>query len=419
MNAFPTPVRRERPMSFRAVENQMQYIRQNIDELEKAGAPARLCDAFRDLVWETLAERSTAARQIAARDAGLDELIRTATDAVVFVDVKGSIQRVNPAGERMFGYAEDELVGNNVSMLMPEPHASEHDRYLQRYLETGEGRIIGRVRALTARRRDGREFPIELSVTELSLDPHIRFAAFIRDVSEQRDLQRRLLENERLAAVGTAASMFAHEVANPLNNVYLHVQMLQRLLRRSGIDDDVDRRLGAVVTEVQRLNDLLDEFRTFYRRDQLELDDIDVERLLENTIEFQVRAPLGASIQVLRHYHAGLPPIRGNADKLKQVFINLFKNAVEAMPSGGTLTVRTTRHAGSVSIEIEDTGVGIPARVDVFEPFRTTKAKGTGLGLPIVRQIVTAHGGTISYASDPGVGTTFTVVLPIDGPEAS
>lgn len=168
----------------------------------------------------------------------------------------------------------------------------------------------------------------------------------------------------------------------------------------------------ALSGQITRLANLLQESRSLSHRQDPKLQPLDVRTLVEDVLAAE--APIHAERRVVVEHHIApdLPVIYGDRDKLKQVLLNLFKNAVEAMPGGGTLTVRAGNSGNHVCLEISDTGVGIPYGVNILEPFVTTKAEGTGLGLPIVRQIVSAHGGTLDYTSSPGQGTTFIVALP-------
>lgn len=216
--------------------------------------------------------------------------------------------------------------------------------------------------------------------------------------------ERRRSQRDQFAAMSSAAAILAEDVSSPVNSIYLHVQMLQRCLAGARIDPGVQRRLESICDDIQRLNELLDHYRTLHHRARLAVSAVDLERLLDRIIESQVRIyPSGIRIQ--RQRSRCLPTIRANDRELEQVFVTLLDNAVEAMPSGGTLRVRTGQLADSVSIEVSDSGVDVGGRLDRF-----------GVGLPLVRQIVCAHGGTIGYASEPETGTTFTVVLPVDGP---
>jgi PAS domain S-box-containing protein len=323
----------------------------------------------------------------------------------------------NPAAERMFGYLKQEVEGRNVAMLMAEPYATEHSRYVQSYERTKEARAVGRIRSVAGKRKNGEVFPIELSVADVDIDERVPYGAFIRDISEKVRLEARLLERERLASIGTMASMLAHEIGNPLNNMYLHAQILERRLKqhRDVCGEQVFRPLESLLGEIRRLMQLLEEFRSVSRRQTLSCHPTDVSDFVHGVLSVVAPDALQRNVTVDSAVGQDVVGVM-DAEKIKQVVLNLCKNAIEAMPSGGTLRVASRLENGEVVIEIADTGVGIPQTLDVFEAFTTTKPEGTGLGLAISRQLVKAHGGSIQFASEVGRGTVFTVRLPADGP---
>jgi two-component system sensor kinase FixL len=336
-------------------------------------------------------------------------------DAVIAIDAERRVDLFNPGAERLFGYSFEEIAGQKVNVLMDQPYAREHDEYVDRYERTEEARAIGRIRIVSGRRKNGETFPMELSVARVDLKDGVRYVALIRDVSERVQLEAGLLHAERLATLGAAAATLAHEIGNPLNGISLNLTLLGRRLKSSGVTEDeaVSSLLSTVNTDIERLSHLLAEVRGYSRHLRLELRHTRVAHLVEDVLRLQV---LGGHIQVERSFQAKLPEILADADKLKQVFLNLFKNAVEAMPEGGVLTIRGEPREREVVVQVIDTGSGIAQGVDPFQPFKTTKPNGTGLGLSIVREIVSAHGGTLTYASQAGRGTTFNLTLPIDGP---
>lgn len=341
------------------------------------------------------------------------QLVQATQDAVVTIDADHRIMLFNAAAEAMFGYTADEVQGKDVKILMPDPYHSEHGRYVERYERTGEAHAIGRIRTVTARRRNGEEFPIELSVTHVA-DGEARYGAFIRDITEKVRLQRELVQREKLAAIGTTAAKFAHEVSNPLNGMFTQVQLMKRRLERS---EDADPRMlrgvEHIYADLERLNNLLDEFRSLSRRQDYRFEAVTVRELCEDVAAIRegLHGPQGITLKM--DIPEDLPPVRADAAKLKQVLHNLCKNAEEAMPNGGALCVSAGLDGTQVVLSVADTGEGIAEGVDVFAPFATTKQTGTGLGLPIVREIITAHGGTVTFESSVGEGTRFDVALPI------
>lgn len=342
-------------------------------------------------------------------------LMATTQDAVIALDRQSLIQLFNPAAQRIFGYTQEETQGQRVQMLMPEPYAGEHDGYVARYERTGEPRAIGRVREVSARRKNGEVFPMELSVTEVSTDDDLRYVAFIRDVSERVRLQERLLDRERVAAIGTTAAKLVHEIGNPLNGMSVTMQLLERRLAKLTEDATLQVSVRALRDQTNRLASLLAEFRSLSHRQSFTFRPTSLPEVIREVIstEFGLYTERGVAVEQV--FSVDLPVVFVDQDKLKQVVLNLCKNAFEAMPNGGTLTIRVHRSDEHVYVEIADTGSGIPDGVNVFEPFITTKKDGTGLGLPIVRQLVDAHGGTLTYRSEVGKGTTFIVALPVRG----
>jgi two-component system sensor kinase FixL len=366
------------------------------------------------VVFRDVSAQKDADAEIRRRANWLERLIDTSQDAGVSIDRRGCVVLFNAAAERVFGYSAKEITGRKVNDLMAEPYASEHDQYIERYEKTGEARAIGRIRTVTAKRKNGELFPIELSVTEIEADDDVHYAAFIRDISEKARLHAQLVENERLVAIGTTAAKIGHELANPLNGMSLTIQLLeQRLKKRSNlIDPQITSTVNRLHTEVSRLSTLLEQFRSLSRREKFDFQRTTLTALVGEAIEIEMPRYGELGIQVECSLPSNLPTITVDIDKMKQVIFNLTKNAAEAMAGGGRISIKGSASENSIILEISDTGTGIPAGIDIFEPFFTTKPQGTGIGLSIVQQIVSAHGGSISYSSEHGKGTTFVITLP-------
>lgn len=343
----------------------------------------------------------------------IHSLIKTTQDAVISIDRQSCITLFNPAAERVFGYTEAEVRGQKVTLLMAEPYASEHDGYIERYERTHEPRAIGHIRTVTARRKNGDLFPIELSVTEVKTDEVVLYVAFLRDISEKVGLQEQLVERERLAAIGTTAAKLVHEIGNPLHGMSVAAELLEQRLGELTDDETVQLSVQVFRNQIAHLANLLGEFRLLSRRQQFTFRSTNLRDLVHDVLTAELPHYTERGIVVEQLFASDLPMVQVDQDKFKQVVLNLCKNAVEAMPEGGTLTVQVYNSGAQVQVEITDKGTGISADVNIFEPFITTKKEGTGLGLPIVRQIVDAHGGTLSYRSEPGKGTTFVVTLPL------
>jgi two-component system, LuxR family, sensor kinase FixL len=368
--------------------------------IEWEGAKALLV-IKRDVTEQRKAERS------------LQSLIETTQDAVISIDRQARIVMFNPAAEKIFGYRRTEVAGQKINMLMAEPYATDHDGYLARYESTGEARAIGRIRTVSARRKNGEIFPIELSVAEIEVDHDVRYGAFIRDISEKTRLQSQLVESERFAAIGATAAKIGHELANPLNGMSLTIQLLEQRLKKL---EDAESSLAPTVKrlkdEISRLQRLVGDFGTISRKEKYVFRPVDLTHLIHDMVELHTPVLSEKAIQISTDLAPDLPMINVDLDKIKQALLNLLKNAAEAMPGGGSVSISAVVDDETVVVEVADTGEGIPLDIDAFEPFVTTKKDGTGVGLVVVRQILNAHKGKISYRSRPGEGTTFRLELP-------
>lgn len=383
-----------------------------------------------------------------ANEARLHALLEAAVDCIIAIDDRGVVLSINPAGEKLFGYASEDLQGRNVSMLMPPPYRDEHDGYLARYLATGEKRIIGIGREALGRRQDGSTFPIDLSVAEFWSESGRRFVGIVRDISERKRAEAALRESKarleqavaaleakneelksttqqlwqaaKLASVGELAASVAHELNNPLATIVLRIESA---LTQTPASDPRRRGLEIVAQEARRMGDLLGNLLHFARRGREESSTVDVKQELIKAAELIHPLLRKRRIEIRMDLAPDTPLLYADRQKLRQVFLNLLANAGDAMTNGGVLTLRTNASSrGStpiVCIEVSDTGVGISARhlQKVMEPFFTTKeeGKGTGLGLAICRRIVTEHRGEIEIQSAEGKGTTVRLTLPASG----
>lgn len=245
-----------------------------------------------------------------------------------------------------------------------------------------------------------------------------RVAQLEHQLAEPARPPDQLREQDRLATLGAATVQLGRRLADSLNGMYLMVQLIERRVTKSGIRKD--ERFGGYVRtlrhEMQGLARLLQEFRAFSQPFHLVLQPMNVAALLGELLTAETPQYIKQGIGVEREFPPDLPRVRVDADALTQVFQQLCQNAVDAMPDGGTLSVRLSNSDSQVSIEIADTGIGIPEDVPIFMPWVTTKAHGTGLGLPLVQHLVTAHAGQIHYTSTPSQGTTFALSFPLTPP---
>jgi signal transduction histidine kinase len=235
----------------------------------------------------------------------------------------------------------------------------------------------------------------------------------ILEVNYPKPTGRKAPESERLALVGTMAAVFAHEVANPLSGLSASLQFVESDLARKQFDVPLlQATVKGAILEVDRLVSLLNAFRSLSRPQRLDLKSTDLQKLIEELLASEKIAYRNAGITIETNFETGLPAIRIDSGKMRQAVLNLCKNATEAMQEGGRLNVKVYRSERMVVLEISDNGIGVPHDVDIFELFKTTKRSGSGLGLPVAQQIVSAHNGTINYTTKTGHGTTFKVCLP-------
>jgi two-component system, LuxR family, sensor kinase FixL len=342
-------------------------------------------------------------------DARWRAVIDSAVDGIIVIDQRGAIEAFNHAAERMFGYRESEVVGTNVSVLMPEPDRSRHDGYLDHHLKTGERKIIGIGRSVTALRRDGTNFPVHLSVGEMDLDGEKHFTGILHDLSRRTELEEKLREATALARLGEMAAVIAHEVRNPLAAVRGAVQVIGSRLPSVSGDAAIVKE---IIARLDALNDLIQDLLVFARPPAPRRTAIDLERLLDSLIGLLKRDPAHAGVVV--RIEGSAPPLAGDPNLLTIVFQNFLINSAQAMQGRGAITVTLAAGDGWHHVTIADTGPGIPAeiRANLFRPFKTTKARGTGLGMATAKRLIELHGGRIDVASPEGGGTSITAHLP-------
>ncbi|MGA0598862.1 PAS domain S-box protein [Enterovirga sp. CN4-39] len=365
-------------------------------------------------------------RALLEREAHLRSILDTVPDAMIVIDAQGIMQSFSTAAERLFGYAAADVIGRNISMLMPEPDQSRHDSYLRRYHETGEKRIIGTGRVVSGMRRDGSSFPMELAVGQMRSGDRVFFTGFITDVTERQQTQARLQELQselvhvsRLTAMGEMASTLAHELNQPLAAISNYMKGCRRLLDQGNpellpkVRDALDKGSEQAV----RAGQIIRRLRDFVSRGETEKRVEPVSRLID---EASALALVGAAQQGIVT-RMNLDPrasfVLADRVQVQQVLVNLLRNAADAMqdaPRRELVLATTLQEDGQVEISVADTGPGISDEVAdrLFQPFVTTKATGMGVGLSISRTIVESHGGRLWVEPNAQGGATFRLTLP-------
>lgn len=377
-------------------------------------------------VARDLSELHRLNRELARHAALLQSILDTVSDALVVIDRAGIVHSFSPAAERMFGFTAEEVVGRNVSLLMPPSQASGHDGHMQRYVATRERRIIGIGRVLVGQRKDGSSFPMELRVGEVEVPGSHLFTGFMRDLTERQDRERRLNELQaelihvsRLSELGQMVSALAHEVNQPLTAMTNYISGIRRLLAGAELSP-LARAVDKVAEQAERASGIVQSLRGLVRKESRPRQTEDLETMIQET---SALALIGTSRLVNLELRIGADATHAVVDKvqIQQVLLNLMRNAVEAMAGSPRrrLTIATARRGDRIEVRIADTGPGLSPEVAarLFMPFVTTKAEGLGVGLSICRTIVEAHGGRLVADSPAGGGAAFRFTLP--GPDAA
>jgi two-component system sensor kinase FixL len=369
--------------------------------------------------------RKAEQRGLERREEHLRSILATVPEAMVVIDEKGIMLSFSPAAERLFGYQEAGVRGRNVSLLMPSPDRERHDGYLERYLATGEARIIGKGRIVTGLRADGSTFPMALSVGEAHSSDQRLFTGFIQDLTERRDFEERLeeLQSElihvsRLSAMGTMASTLAHELNQPLTAIASYGEAVAAVLEGDAPADKAMLRevVGEMAQQSLRAGRIVRRLREFVSKGDLAKTVEDLPKVIE---EASALALVGAKEKgVITHfaYAPEATPVLIDRVQVQQVLINLIRNAIEAMEGAAEKrldVVTTLVDPSTVQVSIADIGGGIAPEVrkNLFQAFNSSKEAGMGLGLSICRTIVEAHGGHIKAIDREGGGTEFQFTL--------
>jgi len=369
-------------------------------------------------------EKKRVQQMLEEQAAKLQAVVETAIEGIITIDENGTIESLNPAAERMFGYNEEELIGQKVKMLMPHPYREQHQKYIDRYLRTGDARIIGLGREAMGRRSDGSSFPLELAISEVVLPRKRLFTGIIRDISDRRSAEKRerqqLAEHAhaaRLAALGEMASGIAHELNQPLAAIVSFADACLNLVKKEEVPEEVIvDTLRQISEQGLRAGDMIRRLRQFVKTGALDREIVNLNAVINDMLAMVRHEILMNEIEVklrLQHY---LPSVWADKLQIEQVVLNILRNAIEAMETSDTsvLHIETSKNDEKICVRISDTGCGLADSADkLFKPFYTTKEKGTGLGLSISDTIIEAHDGEISAESRVDGGATFTFRLPI------
>ena len=336
-----------------------------------------------------------------------ENIVESLNVGVLAVDLDGLVESWNTRMEQLFGVSRQAAVGRPLGALLPEELGMEIAA--RGDAEQITGIYKQRIQHL------GKILTLNVSITPLVSKSNERIGRLLLfdDVTQRERMEEQMSQTEKLTSLGLLAAGVAHEVNTPLAVISNYIQMLAKQMP---VGDPRQAIIEKIVKQTFRASEIVNNLLNFSRTGAGELADIDVNRVVEETLSLVAHPLKTSQIQIVRHLGEMLPAVRGSANKLQQVFLNLFLNARDAMPGGGMLEVRTAAHNGSVEVEIVDTGAGISREHihRIFDPFFTTKGsgRGTGLGLSVSYGIIKEHSGKIDVRSTPGKGTSFHVEFP-------
>ncbi|MEO6947573.1 MAG: sensor protein FixL [Nitrobacter sp.] len=390
--------------------------------INKDGVPCRLSGVVLDIDDQKLIEEA-----LLAREDHLRSILDTIPDAMIVIDDHGIMQHFSTAAERLFGYSENEAIGQNVSSLMPEPDSSRHDSYLARYQSTGERLIIGIGRIVTGKRRDGATFPMHLSVGEMHSGGKRHFTGFVRDLTEHQqsqaklqELQSELVHMSRLSVMGEMASTLAHELNQPLAAISNYMKGSRRLLAASTDPNiaKIETALDRAADQAIRAGQIIRRLRDFVSRRESEKRVESLAKLMEEAGALGLAGAREQNVMLRLELDPECDHVLVDRVQIQQVLVNLFRNALEAMaesPKRELAASSTKVSDNMVELSISDTGHGFSetTAANLFNTFFTTKETGMGVGLSISRSIVEAHGGRMWAETNNSGGATFRLTLPV------
>ena len=394
---------------------------------DEQGSPRHLSGIVIDIEDQKEVEEA-----LRTREGHLRSILETIPDAMIVIDGHGIMQFFSSAAERQFGYTEHETIGQNVSMLMPNPDRTRHDGYLARYRSTGERHIIGIGRIVTGQRKDGTTFPMHLSIGEMQSGGEPHFTGFVRDLTEHQQTQARLQELQselvhvsRLSAMGEMASALAHELNQPLAAISNYMKGSRRLLAASPDPNrlKIESAMDRAAEQALRAGQIIRRLRDFVSRGESEKRVESLSKLIEEAGALGLTGAREQGVQLRFNLNPEYNLVLVDRVQIQQVLVNLFRNALEAMahsPQRELIASNAKVVNDMIEVAVFDTGAGIQddAMSHLFQTFFTTKETGMGVGLSISRSIIEAHGGRMWAETNRSGGATFRFTLPAASSES-
>jgi PAS domain S-box-containing protein len=410
---------------YRQKNGTLVWVRNNVALVPGMGGVA----PFLFTIVEDITERKKEESERRYIEQRYRVMVETASDAVVCIDERGAILLANPATTKVFGYDPADLIGKPLTMLMPEYLRKLHEDGFRRYSATGQRHINWQGTELTGLRKNGQEFPVEISFGELTADGHRIFTGFVRDISERKQTeglraslhatQLELAQVSRLTTMGELAASIAHEVNQPLTAVTNNANACLRLLARRNLDPEVLRcALEEIVADGTRASAVIARIRAFIKKAPAERKELDINDVIQEVLALARRELSENRVLLELQLTNALPLVLVDRVQLQQVLLNLIMNGIEAMAAvtdrRRMLWVQSqVGEAGDVLVAVLDSGTGVGSESDrVFSPFFTTKANGMGMGLPISRSLIEGHGGRLWSSPNSPHGAIFSFTLP-------
>ncbi len=355
------------------------------------------------------------------------QMSSSAQDAFIVVDNEGKISFWNKAAEQIFGYLEKEALGKEVDkLIIPERYREAYRKGFTKFRQTGTGRAVGKTLELTGIKKDGTEFPIEISLSAAKLKDRWNAIGILRDISERKQLEAQFLQAQKMEAIGRLAGGIAHDFNNILTTIIGNSELI---LMSGGIEDSLRESIEEIKKAGEKATLLTRQLLAFSRKEKISPQVLDLNDLIANT-EKMLRRVIGEDIELVTKLQPELGLVKVDPSQMDQILMNLAVNCRDAMPKGGKLIIETAnvdlapkyfqdhgvkdKPGPYVMLAVSDTGIGMDRETQskIFDPFFTTKREGTGLGLSTVYGIVKQNGGFIWVYSEPGRGTTIKIYFP-------
>ena len=383
-----------------------------------------------------ITERKQAQQELLNSQQSLSAVLETVGEGIITIDSTSTIVMVNQEVQSIWGYEQQELIGNRLHMLMPEKHHSDHSAGMKRFLESGVAHVLGKRLELEGKKKDGTNFPLEIRIKETKVGERLFFTAAVRDITErkqaderQKKLEVELQQAQKLESLGVLAGGIAHDFNNLLMGVLGNAEIA---LLELPPESPARGELANITTAAQRAAELTKQMLAYSGKGKFVVEALNLSKLVEEMAHL-LQVSISKSVVLKYHFADNLPTIEADASQIRQVVMNLILNASEAVgETSGVVTVSTGMIEADrsylaqtyldenlpeghyVSLEVADTGCGMDEQTQqkIFDPFFTTKFTGRGLGLAAVLGIVRGHGGALKIYSEPRRGTTFKILFP-------